>query len=62
MKELIIKLEHGKWFVNGKPLIELTPNEKQSLDHFFSDLKNSLEKANKRIKRNYLKKHNYQFK
>lgn len=60
MKELIIKLEHGKWFLNNKSLEELTPNEQQCLDNFFSNLKNGLEIANARLKN--LKSNNYKFK
>lgn len=60
MDILIIKIIAGKWFVNEKPLSELTPNEKHLLDHFFLNLKNSLEKSNRRLKN--LKAHNYKFK
>lgn len=60
MDILTIKIIAGKWFVNDKPLSELTPNEKQLLDHFFLNLKNSLEKSNRKIKN--LKVHNHKFK
>jgi hypothetical protein len=35
-----IKLINEVWFVNGKPLNELTPNEMILLDQFFENYKN----------------------
>jgi len=32
--KLTIEVINGKWTVNGKILIELTPNEKNALDQF----------------------------
>lgn len=60
MEGITIKLQDGKWFLNNKSFEELTPNEQQCLDNFFSNLKNGLEKANARLKN--LKSNNYKFK
>ena len=35
-----IKLINEVWFVNGKPLNELTPNEKILMDRLFENYKN----------------------
>jgi hypothetical protein len=59
MEGMTIKLEDGKWFLNDKPFEDLSPNERQCMDNFFSNLKNSLEKANERLKN--LKSHNHKF-
>lgn len=60
MESMTIKLIDGKWFLNNKPFEELTPNEQQCLDNFFSNIKNGLVKANNRLKN--LKSNNYKFK
>ena len=60
MEGMTIKLEDGKWFLNNKSFEELTLNEQQCLDNFFSNLKNGFEKANARL--NNLKSNNYKFK
>ena len=60
MDSMTIKLIDGKWFLNNKAFEELTPNEQQCLDNFFSNIKNGLVKANNRLKN--LKSNNYKFK
>lgn len=62
MQGMNIKLEDGKWFLNNKPFDELTPNEQQCLDNFFSNIKNGLEQVNTRLKNLKLKSNNYKFK
>jgi hypothetical protein len=37
-----IKLINEVWFVNNKPLTDLTSNEILLLDQFFEEMKNSL--------------------
>jgi hypothetical protein len=41
--ELTIKLENGKWTVNGKNYDVLSPNEKQMLNTFFENYKNQID-------------------
>ena len=59
MDSMTIQLIDGKWFLNNKPFAELTPNEQQCLDNFFSNIKHGLEKVNTSLKN--LKSHNYTF-
>lgn len=50
MDSMTIKLENGKWFLNNKSFEELSPNEMQCLDNFFSNIKNGFQKANTKLK------------
>lgn len=38
--ELLIRIEDGRWTVNGKKFEDLTPNEITALDAFFENFKN----------------------
>ncbi len=60
MDSMTIKLIDGKWFLNNKSFEELSPNEIQCMDNFFSNIKNGLVEANNKLKN--LKSNNYKFK
>lgn len=37
---MTIKVEQGKWVVNGNPFAKMTPNEKTILDQYLENEKN----------------------
>lgn len=62
---LEIKIQDGRWLVNDKPINDLTPNERNALDHHLEGFKNCLETANQKLtslKKSGLKSNNHKFK